>query len=244
MSDSPTSRELSPAQTEAVRRMLADARHTEPIPADVARRLDSTLAKMASARVPGEPDSSTDSENDALPAAPVVDLASRRRRRAASLLVAAAAVVALGVSLPQVLPSGGNDAATSAQDSGGDTLEDSTSGGQDARSSTPTPGESSEGRAAKQSPLGTETAPESATSLGAGLILRSDLPLARQLRGHWQRSSFLDDDPPTCVVPRKAGQRVVAATYDDESAAVVLTRRTAAVYLCGESEPVATARLR
>ena len=75
-------RELSPEQ-ERVRRLLAQARVDEPMPDDVAERLDRVLAQLA------------DEADDDAPS--VVDLAARRRRKAATLLVAAAAVVAVGV---------------------------------------------------------------------------------------------------------------------------------------------------
>jgi hypothetical protein len=106
---------LTPEQEE-VRRLLADARHTGPMPDDVADRLDRVLAGLA-----------TDSDDDrvAAPAAAVVSLASRRRRRATSALVAAAAVVAVGIGLGQVIGDGvggggsaDSSAASSSQDEG------------------------------------------------------------------------------------------------------------------------------
>jgi hypothetical protein len=87
---------LTPRQEE-VRRLLADARHTGPMPEDVAGRLDEVLAGL-----------STGSGDDraATPVTPVVSLASRRRRRATTALVAAAAVVAVGVGLGQLVGNG------------------------------------------------------------------------------------------------------------------------------------------
>jgi hypothetical protein len=106
---------LTPRQEE-VRRLLADARHTGPMPEDVAGRLDQVLAGLSTGS--GE-------DRPATPATPPVSLASRRRRRATIALVAAAAVVAVGVGLGQVVgtgPGGGESAdstaARSAQDSG------------------------------------------------------------------------------------------------------------------------------
>ncbi len=87
--------ELTPHETERVRRLLADARHTEPIPADVAARIDRALADLGS-----EPAT----------AAPVVPLAARRRN-AGRLLLAAAAVVVGGVALGQVVGSDNENAA-------------------------------------------------------------------------------------------------------------------------------------
>ena len=79
--------DLTPSE-EQVRRLLADARHDEPMPDDVADRLDRVLADLrASARRTPPP----------------VDLGARRRRRVGrNLLVAAAAVVVLGVGISQV----------------------------------------------------------------------------------------------------------------------------------------------
>jgi hypothetical protein len=94
-----------PTSTEAqVRRLLADARHDEPMPADVADRLDGVLAGLQdeSRRTP-EP----------------VDLAARRRRRLArNALVAAAAVVVLGVGISQVDLSGQGEDGGSADSAG------------------------------------------------------------------------------------------------------------------------------
>jgi hypothetical protein len=88
--------DLTPSE-EQVRRLLADARHDEPVPADVADRLDRVLADLQR-------------EDRRTPAA--IDLAARRRRRVArNALVAAAAVVVLGVAISRVDLSG--------QDAGG-----------------------------------------------------------------------------------------------------------------------------
>lgn len=106
--------ELTPAQTESVRALLASARHDEPVPDHVAARLDATLAQLRDAGVSSVASSVASSPVVGDPA-PVIDLASRRRRRVAGALVAAAAVVTLGVALPQALPRGGNDSGTAAQ---------------------------------------------------------------------------------------------------------------------------------
>ena len=87
---------LTPEQEE-VRRLLAEARHVDPMPDDVVDRLDQVLAGLA-----------TESGDDrvAAPAASVVSLASRRRHRAKTALVAAAAVVAVGIGLGRVIGDG------------------------------------------------------------------------------------------------------------------------------------------
>lgn len=95
MTGEPDHRELTPAQEAEVRRRLADARHTEPMPDEVADRLDRVLTALAA-----EPSRE----------ARVVRLADRRRR-AATILVAAAAVVVAGVGIGQVVGGGGDDSA-------------------------------------------------------------------------------------------------------------------------------------
>ncbi|WP_426247269.1 hypothetical protein [Nocardioides sp. LHG3406-4] len=76
--------ELTPAETERVRRLLAEARHTDPMPAAVAERLDRTLATLTH-------------QQRELETRTVTSLAARRRRRSTQLLVAAVAVVAVAV---------------------------------------------------------------------------------------------------------------------------------------------------
>lgn len=96
-----THEQLDPRDAE-VRRLLAGARHTDPVPEDVVARLDRVLADLAA-----EPSR----------VRPVTDLATRRRR-VTRLLVAAAAVVAVGVGVQQVVspqavsPQGGSDSAS------------------------------------------------------------------------------------------------------------------------------------
>lgn len=94
MADQP----LDPETDERVRRLLADARHDAPMPAEVADRMDRVLAGLA-----GEPATRHK----------VVRLADRRRR-AASLLVAAAAVVAAGVGIGQLVQPGSSGSGASA----------------------------------------------------------------------------------------------------------------------------------
>ncbi len=100
---------LDPATEARVRHLLADARVTEPVPAEVAARLDATLADLVATRAvtPGQPG--------------VVDLAARRRRRrAAALLGAAAAVTVFGFGFNAVVSdTGSDDAAT-----GGEVLDE------------------------------------------------------------------------------------------------------------------------
>lgn len=98
--------ELTSDQESEVRRLLADARHDEPIPAEVGDRLDRVLAGL-SRDEPGSPG-----------VAPVIDLAARRRRRnAAAIMAGAAAVIVAGFAIGQVIDVGGSGDEGSASDS-------------------------------------------------------------------------------------------------------------------------------
>jgi hypothetical protein len=111
---------LTPAQSEAVRRLLAGARHDEGIPDDVAARLDATLADL-SAELGAEPPAV--SEADVIPL----------RRRWPKVLAAAAAVTLFGFGIVQYVDntssqdgaaSGGadRDATTAEKEDLGDSL--------------------------------------------------------------------------------------------------------------------------
>lgn len=104
--------DLTPEQQREVTRRLADARHTEPLPVDVAARLDEVLARL-------------DAGEDVATSPAPIDLAAhqaRRRRRVTRLLVAAAAVVVVGVGaaqvVPELTPAGSGDASESTSDAG------------------------------------------------------------------------------------------------------------------------------
>lgn len=137
---------LTPTQDEAVRRLLADARHRDPIPGDVAARLDDVLASLVAERGTAGAgadlgaNGGTDRDGDQAPesatgasrpdtleplrgeggpgGAPVIDLGRVRRRRMTQLLVAAATVVVAGVGITAVLGQQG-DGSGSDESSGG-----------------------------------------------------------------------------------------------------------------------------
>ena len=117
--------ELSRAEEDAVRRHLAEARHTDPMPDAVAERLDRVLVGLAEERTPTR---SVQPE-----VRPVTDLAARRRRRGVQLLVAAAAVVVAGVAFNQLAVTGSEDdaqPASTAEDAGsGEAFEAPADGG-------------------------------------------------------------------------------------------------------------------
>lgn len=85
-----TDDELTPAQQDRVRRLLAAARHDEPMPVEVAARLEGVLADL------GEQPTATVTSLDAV---------RRRRRRGAAFLVAAAAVTVIGLGAKPLLTS-------------------------------------------------------------------------------------------------------------------------------------------
>jgi hypothetical protein len=98
-----------PPEQEAVRRLLADARHDGPPPPEVVARLDDTLAHLVAERSVEPTVEPADAHDDRTPGR-VVDIGSRRRRVAGIGLLAAASVVVAGVALGQVLPRGGGGA--------------------------------------------------------------------------------------------------------------------------------------
>lgn len=118
--------ELDPRDDAAVRRLLGQARHDQPIPDEVAERIDRALAGLAAGDDPADsaPDavgstvggtvagSEPDDPDESL--APVVSMARTRRHRAAALLVAAAAIVVIGIGVGQVVRPAGEDATSAA----------------------------------------------------------------------------------------------------------------------------------
>lgn len=149
MPQQPERPDLTPAQERAVRDLLADARHTEPLPDDVATRLDETLAELAAERASGAEAApsapagadatSADASPDGGPDASVVPIARRRRRLVGIGLVAAAAAVVGGVAVTEVLPRmAGEDGAASEVAGGGGSSLDAGAGRE--RSSVPQDG--------------------------------------------------------------------------------------------------------
>lgn len=121
----PPDPDLTPAQERAVRARLADARHDEPVPDDVAAWLDATLAELVADRA------GRGVGAEATSTGRVVPLRSRRRKVTAGLLVAATVVVVGGVVGGQILGDQGLSGAggssetsatseSAAEDSGGD----------------------------------------------------------------------------------------------------------------------------
>lgn len=226
---------LSPADDERVRRLLAQVRHTEPLPAEVAARLEGVLAGLVSERRAG--DRVADAGTSVTPRydSRVVDLAARRRKTVTNLLVAAAAVVVLGVGISQVLPDGlgsGDDmgAATQAEDVAGDD------------------GALQEGGGASEEEPNPEVAP---TDQGS-VTIRSDhfgADVRRARAGVPGLQSYSGDEVTRVGGPREGcvsvglGPGVVLpAVYDGAFALLVLRPpagevQVADLYLCGDTEP-------
>jgi hypothetical protein len=208
---------LDPADDARIRALLADARHTEPMPADVAARLDRVLEELA---------------QDRAPIAPVIDLA-RRRRTAAKLLVAAAAVVVAGVGIGQVLP--GVDGGTSAQDAqapAADSQEVQAEGGAGGSDRAPS--------------LDSDPAVPEATAGHVAHIREehfgADVRLVRSQLGGDDAKGFAAA-PDTACLPAPVGDgTILAVDYDGASAALVLRppagdTQVVDLYLCGQTSP-------
>jgi hypothetical protein len=228
---------------DAVRRLLADARHSEPMPADVAARMDDVLAGLQGTPVGSDtPDGGPDTAAAPPPVHPVVaSLAAQRRRRAAGMLVAAAAIVVGGVVVAQHLPTSGSSSASSAADRG-DNLSGDTAGG---TSSTP-------------------TRPEATGKLAGGRVtlqdgrvvvrpqhFSSDAVAARRLLVRTpataQAYRMLSQADTACVIPRTPGKRV-NASYERAPAVLVFrppasSAQVVDLFICGSSRPVRSATL-
>ena len=220
---------LPDATDRAVRRLLAEARVTDPVPEEVAARLDAALETLRPA------DESPTHE----PVAPVIALDSRRRRVLPGLLAAAAAVVAVGVVAPQVLPRMGssdeNSSASTAYDAAADQERDA-----------PAP----EAGAEDQSQRSKETAPLSSAMTDAMPLVRvrprhlqADLETLRDLA----TTTAAAATPTTCPAVGDATDALLTS-YAGDPAYVVLAPPTedgqqAEVFSCADGASLASATL-
>jgi hypothetical protein len=215
---------------EQVRRLLADARHTEPVPDDVAARLDAVLTDLGRSDGPlGEqpappagPRATTDQPADQ----PADQLAAaRRRRNVRTWLVAAAAVVAVGIGIGQL-------------DLGSGSGEDSSAGGSSADTGTST----------RRAPSAAEAAPAfppDAVRLHADGFARDVRRLAGLAAPGGSSSGDLTPGPARGACrPRPPGVgRSLAVRYDGAPGVLVLRpprgdSRVVDLYLCGGADPV------
>jgi hypothetical protein len=229
VNDRPSSEDESPEITE-VRRLLADARHTEPMPGDVTARMNRVIARLGD-ETPAA--ASEPSAGDVIPIAP------HRRRRAATLLVAAAAIVVGGVAAGQLVhPSSSSDGAAnapaSAQDfSSGDTANGGkVSGDQSFDNPGPHKTEVRHGR----------------------VLVRSKYFAYDALQGRRLLTTHQKEMAPDRVtVLQGCGRldgraRVVPAEYQNAPAALLYRRpeggsQIVNLYVCGSSRPIRTTTL-
>jgi hypothetical protein len=208
-----------------VRRLLADARHDEPMPVDVAARMDEVIARLGDE----SPAARTESR-----VGDVIAIAPHRRRRAAALLTAAAAIVVGGVVVQNVDLSSGGDRAAS--ETAGSSAQD-----QDLN-------------AAPQSGKGTRepsaVSGDKALSTPVKVHPRTFVADAERVRRALGRTaSFTRDEAAKAVcadVPRHG--RAVRATYQRADAALVFRRpqggsQVVELFVCGQTTPIRTTTL-
>lgn len=242
---SPPDPELTPEQESTVRRLLADARHDEGIPATVADRLDRVLAQLHEEQTGAD--------------APVVELAARRRRRRAGrLLMAAAAIVLGGVTVGQFVQTSGDDAGeassssaeagsarTASAEAGGET---DTLSNEDDAPSGPSVGQ----EASSQPPAGARTPLER----GLPVQLSADRfdqdvqelaesrgkALSKLAAAASKHNSLLDSAPAFDCPPAAYGRgTLLPAYYDDEPAVLAFrpplgSNQVAELLRCGTAE--------
>ena len=237
MTDSPDlTPDLTPQQ-DAVRRLLAEARHDGPTPPEVVARLDETLTTLHAER------------SKAADTAPVVDLAARRRRFVGAGVLAAAAVVVAGVALGQVLPQGGSgsDSAGSAESfDSGDASTDSGSESESGAGGDDGGGDAAAGSESPEELSGKVPAPRQLPELSLDEDLDEDLT---SLRSDSRRVATLSADAlVACQVGEVGEGRQVLVQVDGQPGLVVFRTAQGAgqeadVYLCGDPEPVRTLTL-
>ena len=226
-------------EIEDVRRLLAQARHTEPMPADVVARMDDALAGLRKAPSAAAAEASSGS-SQVRDDGPVVSLAGHRRRRAAGLLVAAAAIVVGGVVLGQNLPRGSSDSASSADSRA---QENAAGAAKPHRS----PGPNTFGQD------GTTAKSGNAVVQGGRLLVRprrfsDDARAGQRLLNGTKKPDSLAPAAASCAsVPTGEGE-VLGATYRRAPAALLYRpvsggSQVVDLYLCGSSRPVRSATL-
>jgi hypothetical protein len=217
----PDESDLTPEELE-VRRLLADARHDEPMPADVAARLDRVLADLGDTPAPS-PHPLRDHD------------AARRRRHRRNLVLAAAAVVVLGFGASRLDLSSTDDA-----DSAGSSAADSSTSQE----------QSEAGGRAGDAPMAQAPSP-TPLRLDSGAFERQVERYADQrklakdadLGAAVEAAPYDDFAAPTCSLGDVGRGRQVAARYDGQPAVLVVRpasggERQVDLFLCGTDEPL------
>lgn len=226
---------------ESVRRLLAEARHDEPLPADVAQRLDTLLGELVTARA----------------ARPATDELSVRRqerqRRRTLVLVAAAAAVVLGIGVPAIRGAGSQDSGTASDSSStSGSAADSSSSEAGAGAPLDQSRTSEAAPAPAQLPPGAVVLPTVAlTEAGFEQQVRdADPALAAKesgAAGAYDSQLTLSFLPEQCQGADYGSGQLVAATYDGDPA--VLAYRTSEagqggqqvdLLICGTAEVIRT----
>ncbi len=247
-----------PPEQEAVRRLLADARHDGPPPPDVVARLDETLASLTAERVSQRTVAPATEHDDRSPGR-VVDLGSRRRRVAGIGLLAAASVVVAGVAIGQALPRGGNDSSSESSagsQSDSSLAESPEAGGSSADSSTSSGADQGgdSGAASEPAPESLKSSPATpfagVPSLSTAEADLDDQLLALRAEGTTRRQQLATLDALRgCDVPRPGRAAALVAAEVDGRTGVVVFRRPVdqaqgvELYVCGEAVPVRTITL-
>jgi hypothetical protein len=218
--DSPESPEV-----EEVRRLLADARHTGPMPDDVVARMDDVLAGL---------------RREAADAPVVVPLYRRRRTKAAGMLVAAAVIVVGGVVAARQLPSFGPEATSAGSAAGQENAPAQGGSGGHTRQ----PGTQFQGK---------QTAGQAPVVRHGRVVVHPGRFTADALAGRrllQQLSATKGDHLETARCPSvpSGAARVLEATYERAPAALVYRRpsdssQVVDLYVCGTSQPIRSTTL-
>lgn len=216
-----------------VRRLLAEARHTEPMPDDVADRMNTVLARL------GDEAPAARTEADRRTSA-VVPIAAHRRRRAAGLLVAAAAIVVAGVVVAPHVPKGssGGPAETAA----GNRAADQSSNSLGSTTNQGSPGPPAVGPSSGHPP------PMRVQDGRVVVRPRHFTTDALQARQRLKAQTVTPDTSrPSCAgVPAQA--ELVPAEYQKAPAALVFrpaqgSSQVVDLYVCGDARPIRSATL-
>ena len=237
-------RDLTPEQ-DAVRRLLADARHDGSMPPGVVARLEEALAALVADRgdVPLVPDPGHH------PPAPAVALGARRRRRVGIGVLAAAAAVVAGVTIGQGIPG------MSGSDDSGSTADGDTSASQAREFGTPDDlsGGSDENGAAGMGPESLKSpAPVPAagypTLSSSAADLDDELLDLRPTASTEPAESGAADRLVTCDLWGIGPGRRLLAQVDGQAGLVIFRRphgpaQRVDLYVCGNPDPVRTRTL-
>ena len=235
-----------PAVQERVRQLLADARHDESVPTEVAERLDRVLAELRSSRP------NTGSGTDVRPA--------RRRRPGRRLVLAAAAVGVLGVVGTQIELPGGSGTDTAAETTGRESAADAADAdaaadadgadgaGSGAEAPAPPPASDLDELHASRAPYAADARtarPLRLTSASFDRVVRRFVRQETAARGYLSKHLYrLGSAAVGCGTAEWGRGRRVPASYDGAPATLIFRpeqrdgSHLVDLYLCGASAPI------